>query len=276
MRAITTGLVLMLATAGAMAAGESFDTFPAGSKLGDHADWFADVGATSGPTVTAGEGVAGSTGLSNSGDIFHWTSRPFSWTTGVAVGQTVVVGLDFQTDSSGRLDDDRVGWMLKNDSDGSDFIFGVQADPGGEGVGGNMECYWDSSSFGDNGGRTSIADLPALNGSAWYRMQVGFTKLTDTSCQIDASFWSLDAAGAVDQLLANGGIVDTSALAVGKPLNDYFTGLAAYGNQMWPAYKNHSGRAGYADNASFEIVPEPASLSLLALGALALVRRRKR
>jgi hypothetical protein len=41
-------------------------------------------------------------------------------------------------------------------------------------------------------------------------------------------------------------------------------------------FKNYSATGGNADNAYFEITPEPATLSLLAIGALAMLRRRRK
>ena len=77
-------------------------------------------------------------------------------------------------------------------------------DPGGSGAGGNIEAYWDGATFGDNGGRTSIADLPALTGNAWYRFHVDITKLTATSARLDVTLTELDGSGNEGAVVASG------------------------------------------------------------------------
>ncbi len=69
-------------------------------------------------------GVGGSVGLGASGSIFTWTEHGFSWGA-PAVGDVVIMGMDFEA----SLDDDRVGWMIRHDTTGSSYIFGVQCDP---------------------------------------------------------------------------------------------------------------------------------------------------
>ena len=136
---------------------EDFESGFAGANVGDHGDWF-DGG--SGPVATAGNGVAGSVGLAPSGSIFTWIAHPFDWNAPDFVG--VNVQMDFQTNGSGQFDDDRIGWMITDNDVNSNNNFGVQLDPGGGGQ--NIEAYWDGNTFGDDGGRTSIVDLPALTG----------------------------------------------------------------------------------------------------------------
>ena len=144
--------------------------------------------------MTAGNGVAGSTGLTAASAIFTWTAHPFDWNAPDFLG--VNVQMDFQTDGSGHFDDDRVGWMISDDSTSSNNIFGVQLDPGGSGPSGyNIEAYWDGDTFGDDGGRTSIVDLPALTANAWYRLRAEITRLTATSARIDVTLTALDASG---------------------------------------------------------------------------------
>ncbi|MDX2475519.1 MAG: T9SS type A sorting domain-containing protein, partial [Candidatus Krumholzibacteria bacterium] len=228
---------------------EDFEGFSLGSYVGADDSWFDGGG---GPTVTAGIGVAGSVGLTNSGSIFTWADQPFDWNAADFLG--VKFSMDFQTSGSGTYDDDRIGWMIHNDSTDSDDIFGVQLDPGG--VGHNIECYWDGESFGDNGGRTSIADLPTLTANGWYRLQANITRLTATSARIDVMLTELDGSGNEGAVVASGSIADTDLLA-NTPGNEspnpgYFTG--DIDGDIYPAFKNHNGTTGAADNACFEVI----------------------
>ncbi len=241
---------------------ESFNTYATtGSTIGTYSGWFDGGG---GPIVTAGIGVAETVGLGDSGSIFTWTAHPFDWNAVDFAG--INLQADFQTDSSGHFDDDRVGWMITDSSTGSDNIFGVQMDPGGSGY--NIEAYWDGDTFGDDGGRTSIADLPALTPNAWYRLRAEITKLTATSAQINATLTALDASGTPGAIVASGTIADT-ALVPGTTGNEtpnpaYFTG------PIWPAFKNHSAIDGAFDNACYEIVtgepPEQYTLTVNIVG----------
>ncbi|MDY6990237.1 MAG: DNRLRE domain-containing protein, partial [Thermodesulfobacteriota bacterium] len=245
---------------------EDFETgYPDPSYIGDHLDWYAGDGSGNGPSAQSGIGVGGSVGLTNSGTIFTWigtapTDHEFNWNDPTLAG--VIVGMDFQTNSSGGFDDDRVGWMITKTSTGSDNIFGVQLDPGGSGQ--NIEAYWDGDTFGDDDGRTSIVDLPALSSNAWYRFRATITKLDPaTSARIDVTLTELDGFGNEGTVVASGFIEDTNALPnTGTdeiPNPGYFTPT-----QMWPAYKNHSGTDGNADNAYFEIVTGPANTAPVA------------
>jgi len=231
---------------------ESFESgFTLGADVGDHADWF-DGADDNGSNVESGIGVAGSNGVAGGEWIYTWTAQPFSWNAPDFLG--VNLQMDFQTDSSGEFDDDRVGWMIADDTNSSDNIFGVQMDPGGSGQ--NIEAYWDGDSFGDDGGRTSIADLPALSPNAWYRLRAEITKLTATSAQIDVTLTALDAAGNPGAVVASGSIPNTALLpdTAGNeiPNPGYFTAAT-----IWPAYKNYQNAAGAADNPCYEVVTGP-------------------
>ena len=223
--------------------------YVAGSQLRDSADWFYEAAST-GPVVLATGGVAGSVGLGNGGAGFTWVAHPFAWSDPSLT--SVSMALDFQTSATGVFDDDRVGWTTSDVDDSSDWNFGVQMDPGGTGAGGNIECYWDGSVQGDDGGRASIVDLPALTGSAWYRLRAEFTKLTATSCRIDVTLTALDAAGIENGVVVTGVLPDTALLsgAAGQaiPAPRYFQAPTA-----WPLFKNHSGSAGNCDNACFGV-----------------------
>ena len=84
---------------------ETFDTgWTDGAKI-DNADWYSN----NGPTIETGEGVAGTWGISNSGNIFIWTGESFSWAD--PTFESVTLQLDFETDGSAQFDDDRVGWQ---------------------------------------------------------------------------------------------------------------------------------------------------------------------
>ena len=91
-------------------------------------------------------------GLAAAGPIFTWVAHPFNWNAPDFMG--LKVQMDFQTDGNGNFDDDRVGWMTSDTSTSSNFIFGVQLDPGGSGQ--NIEAYWDGDTVGDDGGRTAV------------------------------------------------------------------------------------------------------------------------
>ncbi len=238
---------------------EDFESgFTLGATVGTHPDWF-DGG--SGPLVTAGIGAAGSLGLAPASAIFIWANQPFDWNAPDFVG--VNLRLDFQTSDSGLFDDDRVGWMITNDSTSSNNIFGVQLDPGGSGQ--NIECYWDGDSFGDDGGRTSIVDLPALTANAWYRMQAAITRLTATSARIDVTLWELDAGGDLGPVVVTGSIPDTDLLPNTSgneiPNPGYFTG------PIWPAFKNYSAVGGAADNACYEVITTTLARSKAKAGS---------
>ena len=102
---------------------ESFNAFTPGSTIGTYTGWY-DGGA--GPVVTAGNGVAGSTGLAAANNVFHWTAHPFNWN--AADFQKFVVQNDFRSDGNASFDDDRIGWTTNSGSTSSDYLFGVQLD----------------------------------------------------------------------------------------------------------------------------------------------------
>ena len=86
--------------------------------------------------------------------------------------------------------------------------------------------------------------------------------LGPNGARMDVYFSALDAGGnVVGTPLTASLLLDTSV----------WRGLSG---TVYPMYKNYSATAGNADNAYFEITPEPCSLILLGLGGLALLRRR--
>ena len=220
-----------------------------GQELRTHPDWFYEA-ANSGPIPQAGIGVSGSVGLTNGTTSFTWVAHPFDWNDPTVTG--VWFEMDFQTSSAGTFDDDRIGWTISDTDDSSDLIFGVQMDPGGSGAGGNIEAYWDGATFGDNGGRTSIADIPALSGNDWYRFHVDITKLTATSARLDVTLTALDVSGIEGAVVASGTLADTDALpntpGEAIPNTGYFTAAT-----MWPVYKNYTAADGAVDNPCFGI-----------------------
>jgi len=230
---------------------EDFETgYTDGEPLRVHADWFFADGNDS-PTCEHDAGIGGKFGVSKGERAFTWVAKSLNFND---EGFTsVTVGGDWQTDTDGKLDDDRAGWSISNESDSSDNIFGVQMDPGGKGESGlNIEAYWDGDEFGDDGGRTSIVDLPKLKADTWYRLRAKFARLSDTSVKIDVTFVELDASGEPTGEVTKGTIADTSKLPNTEgdeiPNAGYFTPTT-----VWPVLKNYQGLDGGFDNAYFEI-----------------------
>ncbi len=224
---------------------ETFDSFTVGTTVGSHADWY-DGG--SGPVVNASGGVASSQGLGPASPIFTWMAHPFFWDDAATTG--FKAQMDFQTSATGQFDDDRIGWMIDANSTNSDLIFGVQLDNASGHL--RMEGYWDHIINVDEDIRVEMADLDGagLTADTWYRLAAEFTKLTDTSAQIDAELWLLDGSGDPLSLVASGTIPDTSTILpdTDRPDVNYFDG------ELWPAYKNYSSAAGSADNACYKVV----------------------
>lgn len=232
---------------------ETFESgFTLGSMVGTHPDWF-DGG--NGPVVAGGAGVAGSVGLQPGTEIFTWIAQPFDWND--ADLSAVAVQLDVQTDANGILDDDRVGWMIADDSASSDFIFGVQVDPTGDATDGlpagslRLEGYWDAD-IGVVEDRRPEIDIVAgsLLPNTFYRLRAEITKLSATSAQVAASLTQLDGSGnpVAGPPVLSGVIADTSLLGADAPDAGYFTG------PIWPGYKSFTSAGANADNACVEFV----------------------
>jgi len=234
--AVVLGVVALAGTAGAAPVTwtEDFETgFTAGQPVGNHADWYA------GPNINATAGVAGSVGWDNSGTPATWTAAYFDW--GGAQFNSYTVGMDFETDGSGNFDDDRVGFSIYNPTTDSSNVMSVQMDPGGSGL--NIEGYWDGVGGADK--RPSIVDLTGLLApDTWYRLKAVYTKTAIANEPIIAvDLQALDASGNPTGSVASA-TLDTATLPAGdRPHTKYFSGYAA------PAYKNHSGAGGNADNA---------------------------
>ena len=233
--------------------GEDFESgFTLGQKIGTHADWY-DGG--DGPVVTDGNGIAGSTGLAPDTNIFTWTAQPFDWND--PQFWKLILQMDFETSSDidgGEFDDDRMGWMISNNSTSSSDIFGVQLDH----ADGGIVTYW-------RNGSTRIQDvivpltagtgIDDTNPNTWYRFRAEITKLTDTSARVDVSLEELDAGGNPTAKGWTGSVTDTSTWlrrrTDGSPNITYFTAAT-----MWPAFKNFDGNDvdGAADNAYVEVI----------------------
>lgn len=220
---------------------EDFDSgFTPGVTLNEHPDWFSDDATF----IEEGIGVGGTDGLAPSDNIIVWTAHPFDWTDEDFQG--ITVQMDFQTDTNGYFDDDRIGWFISDTDIGSSNILGLQLDPGGDGTSGyNIEGYWDGVSADDK--RPSIVNLPELDAETWYRFRGEITKLTDNSASIIVTLIELDEYGDSLEVVATGSIDNTSLLGDDEPGEKYFTG------PIWPAYKNYEGVAGASDNAYAEI-----------------------
>jgi len=281
MRSIRTLAVLaavlglaMVAGAAPFVASDNFNSYADGSYLHGQGGWFDSAGGNN-YKFSAGNGAGGTQGVDKGtgSNQMIWESHAWDWGT-LAVGDKVIARMDFQANGSGNFDDDRVGWVLGNGSGGqitgssnSSYNFAIQLDNSAGGI----ETYFRNLT----GGRvlqTTVLNWAALGtptGSNWYREELRVEKLTSGNgpggAQVDVSFWALDGSGnpVGSPVTASYGTVDTSALRG-------FTGT------VYPMFKNYSATNGYADNAYFEITPEPATMGLLALGALAMIRRRRK
>ena len=217
---------------------ESFDSFTAGSKIGTYPGWY-DGGA--GPVVTGGIGLTSSVGLTPASNIFNWTANPFDWN--AEDFSSITFSMDYQTDSSGQFDDDRMGWIVSDTSTSSADQFGVQLDSSDGGI----VTYWRLED-GTTRIQTPIVEFTTLSSSTWYRLEATFTKLTPLSAKIDVVLTELDASGNPTGTPITGTLPDTSAWSDGAPAARYFNA-----SSMWPSYKNHDGTTGAADNVCFDI-----------------------
>jgi len=223
---------------------EDFEAgYPEGSNLADHADWFGQ-GTYKSPTIVAGQGVAGSIGLSPGQKNFHWTAHPLDWDDPTLAG--VILQMDFETAAAGDpnfpYDDDRVGWSVDPAGTSSTEFFSVELD------GGVIQGRW---KVGSSTKKPLIVALPVLSADTFYRLRAEFTKLTDTSARVDVTLTELDAGGdPVGDPVVTGQIPDTSDLGSDSPPEVMFTAPALY-----PSFKNYNEKApANADNAYVEIV----------------------
>ena len=237
---------------------EDFNAFTVGQPVGNDADWWG------GPPVNATDGVAATQGINNQHAPFYWTANPFDWSDSDFVSFTG--GMDFSTDGNGNFDDDRVGFYYGALGTSSSNVMSVQMDPGGSGL--NIEGYWDGVGGADK--RPSLVNLTGLTSpNTYYRLTATYTKTAISNEPIiSVDLQGLDASGNPTGSIASA-TLDTATLPAGdRPHTKYFSGT------VYPAYKNYN--SGFADNALAEVVPEPATMSLLGLGALALIRRKRK
>jgi len=278
-RGILLAAIAALVWAGVAQAVVYTEDFESGYTDGDNIAayapaWYGD-GTTNSPTIQAGQGVAGSVGLSEAKNCFNWSAHPFTWTDPSVTG--VIIGMDFQTpditDGDFPFKDDRIGWTITPGSSSTSSIFSVQLTDNGTG-GFDIEGYYKSTS-GTTRTDTIVSYTTPVQANAWYRFRVEYTKLTNTSARIDATVWELDANGVQGNMIVTGTIADSSASSgdwTHFPPETLFTAAT-----MYPSFKNYnSGANAKADNAYFEIVPEPTTIGLMLGGVLLVMRLRRR
>jgi hypothetical protein len=272
LRRLLTAAVLSLTATGMAGAAvvtwtDNFNSYAAGSNLNAQGGW-TDTGGTS-YQVLGGGGTGGTQGVSlgSGSNQINWTGHPWDWGT-LSVGDKVIARMDFQANGSGQFDDDRVGWVVASSAGSSSFHFGIQLDNTDNAAPGGLVTYFRDNSGNRTGSATLIPWASfGSSGSNWYREELVVTKLTSAlganGAKVDVSFQALDGAGnpVGSPLTASAGNINTST-------------LRGFSGTVYPMFKNYSGQPGNIDNAFFQITPEPTTLGLLALGGLALSRRR--
>ena len=117
---------------------ETYNFLTPGSAIRTYGGW-ADDGT--GPVVTAGNGLKGSTGLAPDSNIYNWLAHPFNWN--ATDLQKFIAQQDFKTDGSGNFDDDRLAWTINGNSTtvttDSNYQFGAQLEIG------KIVTYWSAT-----------------------------------------------------------------------------------------------------------------------------------
>lgn len=248
-----------------MAAAESFlegfedpNVYPIGWNLRDTDPWWGQE-LTKSPTILASVGVNSTVGLSASQRNFHWVAHPFDWDDPTVEG--VIFGMDFRTPAATNtnfpFNGDEVGWTINEFSTSTDEYLQVSMSANSSVIPpvGIIKGKW--SNTGGTGRDVTIVtyDRSLIQEYSWYRLRAQFTKLTDTSAQIDVTLTALNVDGSEGSVIATGTMPDTSALADPKdlPAENLFTSI-----DKWPTFRSYSEKAsGPSDNCYFEIVRVP-------------------
>jgi len=265
-------VLLVFGTAGIVNAAvtDDFESYAPGTLVTDLPNWYTSSGSSR--SVETGIGVGGSQGVDASGTIATWSKGPMeaanhvAWL-GLSVGDYVTLSADFQAHDDGagggKFDDDRLGMMSDYNSTTSDRIIGAQLE------GHHIETYWDRLGS-SSGPRITLDGSFTLVNQAWYHFEVTITKAGAEDVIVAASLTDVGSG-----ILIGSGSQSSIGLGADRPNTRYFSDNDSGGYGLWPAFKNHSGGANF-DNMSYSgVIPEPMTLSLLGLGGLALIRRRR-
>lgn len=269
---------------------DNFNNYGAGRLNAVTDYWYSGSGASNaGASVVAGIGVDGTNGVNAHADAAIMSRGDMREANKVvwgdlAVGNYVILSMDFKTSALGHFDDDRLFLSAGHSSVDSAISFGVQLDfthnilnsavtPADyafevENNKVHIETYYRVPGA-SNANRLQIPFVTDITvaSDAWYTFTLILTKTGDVSALFDVSLATLGG-----DVIASG-TWNTLTDSVHQPNASYF-------DELWPAYKNYlngtAQPAGVgADNFYFAVVPEPMTLGLLGLGSLALLRRRK-
>lgn len=197
----------------------------------------------------------------NSGHHTLGAASPFARLSsfGTTFGQGFVVTQDFYLDTSW---DDNLGFdfaVAVNEPDGTthqrDFIWHVGVYEGKLLINASNNSDWRYNS--DKLLNNNDGHYYTVTDSGWYTFQTVFYDNGEGILAVDLNL--LSDTGDTLYSVTRSNVADTIGIEVGGP---------RYG---WLAYNNIDGLA--IDNTS--VVPEPAALSVLGLGGLALLRRRR-
>lgn len=240
---------------------DDFDSYADGPLL-DSSDWAANDSRT--PNVQDGIGVGGTKGVTNAqyGAVMSGVEANKVVWGDLAVNDYLVLKMDFESSTTGEFDDDRLYLTYSADNvTSSSNNFGVQLDyTTVDNVNiANIQTYYRSGT--DRVEVPFVTDIIAAN-STWYTFELKITKTGAESAVFDVKL-----APVGGDVIASG-TWNTLTSDTRQPNADYFT-------ELWPAFKNYNAASGDADNFSFAVVPEPMTLSLLGLGGLALLRKRR-
>lgn len=114
----------------------------------------------------------------------------------------------------------------------------------------------------------AAADAFTLNADTWYTLRYSITDLGGGSYAMDASVWTTDPTPTMVPGAQITGNISHSVLTSSSNL---FAGLSIHNGRSATAYI----RGSIAADNFLVVVPEPGTLSLLALGGLITLRRRR-